>query len=72
MKEYDHVELLVEKERYAQYGVHKGMSGIIAIPGGCMERGWSALTRKRILTNFPILTVREEDLKVIRQAEGAL
>lgn len=53
VKEYDHVELLVEKERYAQYGVHKGMSGIICDPGGCMERGWSALTRKRILTNFP-------------------
>ena len=29
MEYLDHVELIVEKEEYAKYGVHKGMQGII-------------------------------------------
>ena len=29
MKYMDCVELIVEKEEYAKYGVHKGMQGII-------------------------------------------
>ena len=32
VKEYDRVELIVEKERYAKEGVHKGMDGIICDP----------------------------------------
>ncbi len=27
MQEYDRVRLIVEKEKYARYGVHKGMDG---------------------------------------------
>ena len=65
MKEYDSVELLVEKETYAKYGVHKGMQGWI-----CYEKcvkGYS-------LVEFPLygesgiiatIDVRDEDLKVI-------
>ena len=33
MQEYDRVRLIVEKEKYARYGVHKGMDGWI-----CDER----------------------------------
>ena len=29
MKEYDIVEVIVEKEQYAKQGVHKGMHGMI-------------------------------------------
>ena len=29
MKEYDRVELIVEKEKYAKEGVHKGMDGFV-------------------------------------------
>lgn len=29
MKEYDRVRLIVEKEKYAEDGVHKGMDGWI-------------------------------------------
>ncbi len=28
-KEYDVVELIVEKERYSKHGIHKGMEGVI-------------------------------------------
>ena len=31
MKEMDCVEVLVEKERYAKHGVHKGMQGWICL-----------------------------------------
>ena len=72
VKEYDHVELLVEKERYAQYGVHKGMSGIICDPRRLHGTRLVCFDEEAYFDEFPILTVREEDLKVIRQAEGAL
>ncbi|MDE6758137.1 MAG: hypothetical protein K2J89_02520 [Clostridia bacterium] len=32
MKEYDYVEVIVEKEKYAKQGAHKGMRGIILDP----------------------------------------
>ena len=32
MKEYDYVEVIVEKEKYAKQGVHKGMRGTILDP----------------------------------------
>ena len=65
MKEYDSVELLVEKEKYAKHGVHKGMQGWI-----CYEKcvkGYS-------LVEFPLygeagiiatIDILDEDLKVI-------
>lgn len=65
MKEYDCVELLVEKQAYAKDGVHKGMQGWI-----CYEKcvkGYS-------LVEFPLygeagiiatIDVRDEDLKLI-------
>lgn len=65
MKEYDSVELLVEKETYAKYGVHKGMQGWICYEK-CVE-GYS-------LVEFPLygeagtvatIDVRDDDLKTI-------
>jgi len=65
MKEMDCVEVLVEKEIYANGGVHKGMNGWICDPR-CIEGYW--------LVNFPqcgakediaTLALKEEDLKVI-------
>ena len=65
MKEMDCVEVVVEKERYARDGVHKGMNGWICDPrniDGC----W--------LVNFPqcgekddiaTLDIKEEDLRLI-------
>ena len=65
MKEYDCVEVTVEKERYAKYGVHKGMQGWI-----CDEQR----TQGYQLVNFPqygehediaTLAILEEDLVII-------
>lgn len=65
MKEMDCVEVIVEKEQYAKYGVHKGMQGWICDPR-TIQGTW--------LVNFPqcgekdnIATeaIKEEDLKLL-------
>ena len=65
MKEMDCVEVAVEKERYAKYGVHKGMQGWI-----CLDEKVNGTW----LVNFPQygekddiaeISVKEEDLKLI-------
>ncbi len=66
MKEMDNVELIVEKEKYARWGVHKGMIGWIC-DSECVDGSW--------LVNFPqygdkpdiaTLGIQEEDLRVVR------
>lgn len=65
MKEIDNVEVIAEKEKYAKYGVHKGMQGWI-----CDDRNINGSW----LVNFPQcgekadiaeIPVKEEDLKLI-------
>ena len=65
MKELDCVEVVVEKKRYADEGVHKGMQGWI-----CDERNIEG----RWLVNFPQygekddiaeIDIKEEDLLLI-------
>lgn len=65
MKEMDCVEVIVEKEEYAEEGVHKGMQGWICYDVFC-DGTW--------LVNFPqcgekddiaTLSVREEDMKIV-------
>lgn len=65
MKEYDSVEIIVEKERYTKHGVHKGMQGWI-----CFEKSVEGYS----LVNFPqygdhpdiaTISVKDEDLTVI-------
>ena len=65
MKEMDNVEIIVEKEEYAKYGVHKGMQGWICLDDN-RNNTW--------LVNFPQygekddiaeIPIKEEDLKNI-------
>ena len=65
MKEMDCVEVIVEKEEYAEEGVHKGMQGWICYGVFC-DGTW--------LVNFPqcgekddiaTLSIREEDMKLV-------
>ena len=65
MKEIDNVEIIVEKEEYAKYGVHKGMQGWICLDDN-RNNTW--------LVNFPQygekddiaeIPIKEEDLKNI-------
>ena len=70
MKEMDCVELIVEKERYAKEGVHKGMQGWIC-HWECVDGFW--------LVNFPqygekediaTTSVYETDMKVIPRMDA--
>lgn len=65
MKEMDTVEVIVEKEKYAKEGVHKGMQGWICLPD-FVNGTW--------LINFPCcgekddiatISIKETDLKQI-------
>lgn len=65
MQEMDHVQVIVEKEKYARDGVHKGMFGWICYPK-CVEGYW--------LVNFPQcvekediaeISIKEEDLRIV-------
>ena len=65
MEMMDNVEVIVEKERYARDGVHKGMQGWI-----CLDEKSNGYW----LVNFPqygekpdiaTTSIKEEDLKVI-------
>ena len=65
MKEMDCIEVIVEKEKYAKDGVHKGMQGWICYPE-CVNSTW--------LVNFPQygakddiaeISIKEEDLVLL-------
>lgn len=65
MKEMDNVKVIVEKEKYARDGVHKGMYGWICHPES-MNGCW--------LVNFPqcgekadiaTIAIKEDDLNVV-------
>lgn len=70
MKEMDIVELVVEKEKYAKEGVHKGMQGWICYDR-CVRGYW--------LVNFPqygekddiaTTSVLETDMKLIPRMDA--
>ena len=65
MKEMDCVEVMVEKECYAKYGVHKGMQGVIWLEE-CTDGKWDVYFpqygEKSEIAEIP---VKEEDLKLL-------
>ncbi|MDE5991365.1 MAG: hypothetical protein K2H36_07265 [Clostridia bacterium] len=69
MKEYDYVEVIVEKEKYAKQGAHKGMRGIILDPrniDGC----WLVVFPDPITLADEIwVPIKEKDLKLIYDSE---
>ena len=62
MKEYDRVELLVEKENYANEGVHKGMDGLICAPRNIHGQWLVCFDHADELPEYPIIAVKEADL----------
>lgn len=72
MKEFDCVEVIIEKERYVREGVHIGMQGWICFDE-CSDGYW--------LVNFPqygskrdiaTISVKEEDLTVISKMDARI
>ncbi len=65
--EYDCVELVVEKEKYAKYGVHKGAKGAV-MENYCID-GCYYVIFTDYNTGYDIadLSVHEDDLKLVKR-----
>lgn len=63
MKENDRVRLIVEKEKYAKKGVHKGMDGIICDPRRINEQWLVSFDQYGDLPEIACIPVKEEDLE---------
>lgn len=72
MKEFDCVEVIIEKDRYVDEGVHIGMQGWICFDE-CSDGYW--------LVNFPqygakkdiaTISVKEDDLKIIPRMDARI
>ena len=70
MKEFDCVEVIVEKEKYARDGVHKGMQGWIC---------WNEYIDASWLVSFPqygekpniaTIGIKEKDLMIISKMDA--
>ena len=65
-REYDKVELIAEKKKYAVQGVHKGMTGAITEPysiGGC----WNVIFTGSDGYDIAELEVNEEDIRLLQR-----
>lgn len=67
MKEYDRVRLIVEKEKYAKEGAHKGMDGWICDPRN-INGQWLVCFDDDEMFEITTLPVKEEDLELVRSA----
>ena len=65
MKEYDRVRLIVEKEKYAEDGVHKGMYGWICDPRNIDGQWLVSFDQFGDLPEVACIPVKEEDLEVM-------
>lgn len=63
--EYDAVELIVEKEKYAKYGVHKGAQGTV-MENYCIDSDYYVIfTDETTAEDIADISVHEDDLKLV-------
>ena len=67
MKEYDRVRLIVEKEKYAEDGVHKGMDGWICDPRNINGQWLVSFDQSGDLPEIACIPVKEVDLEVVEE-----
>ncbi len=65
MKEMDCVELIVEKNKYAKEGVHKGMQGWICDPRGINGMHLVCFPQYGDKDNIATIAIKEDDLKLL-------
>lgn len=72
MKYLDCVEVIVEKEKYTKYGVHKGMHGVIWLEES-IDGTWDVFF-DLLGEHAPIgdIAIKEEDLKPIPKIDVRL
>lgn len=65
MKEYDRVKLIIEKDKYAKEGVHKGMDGWICDPRNINGQWLVSFDQYGALPEIACIPVKEQDLEVV-------
>lgn len=65
--EYDLVEVMVEKEQYAKYGVHRGMQGVIMRSECSSSEYYVIFTDETTAEDIADIDIHEDDLKLIRR-----
>lgn len=72
MKEFDCVEVIIEKDRYVREGVHIGMQGWICFDE-CSDGYWLVnIPQYGAKRDIATISVKEEDLKVIPQMDARI
>ena len=70
MKYLDCVEIIVEKEKYAKEGVHKGMQGVIWLEE-CIDGEWDVcFPQYGEKEDIAEISVKEEDLMLISKMDA--
>lgn len=65
--EYDLVELTVEKEKYAKFGIHKGMRGVV-MENYCIDSDYYVIfTDESTAEDIADLCVHEDDLILLKR-----
>jgi len=65
MKYLDCVEVIVEKEKYAKHGVHKGMQGVIWLEE-CIDGEWDVcFPQYGEKADIAEISIKEEDLMLL-------
>ena len=65
MKEMDCVQIIVEKEKYAKHGVHKGMQGWICHDKSNFGYWLVCFPQMGENNNIATISIKEEDMKEI-------
>lgn len=66
--EYDEVEVIVDKEKYAKHGVHKGMTGTVIADYSIRNKWLIEFSDEESGEDIAILEVHREDFKVIKRS----
>ncbi len=72
MKMMDCVEVIVEKDKYAKDGVHKGMQGWICLEDNSNETWLVNFSQYGEKDDIAEISVKEEDLKLIPKMDARI
>ncbi|MBR6682381.1 MAG: hypothetical protein IKL40_05300 [Clostridia bacterium] len=72
MKYLDCVEIIVEKEKYAKEGVHKGMQGVIWLEK-CIDGEWDVcFPQCGEKEDIAEISIKEEDMMLISEMDARI
>ncbi|MDE6004793.1 MAG: hypothetical protein K2G88_05340, partial [Oscillospiraceae bacterium] len=67
VKEYDLIEMIVEKDNYSKHGVHKGMRGVVMQNHAIMNKWYVIFSDNETGEDIADILVHENDFKVVNK-----